>query len=233
MVRIDPKSKQVTKLSAVNDALLAGTALGTYESVTYAGANGAPIQMWVNYPPGFDKTKKYPVFLLIHGGPHNAITNGMQFRWNAQVFGSWGYVTGWPNFHGSSRVRQRVHRLDQPAAGRAAVRGRDRRRGVVRPASPGSTRDRMVAGGGSYGGYLTSIILGRPHPFKALVAHAAVYNWYTQVGADYSYEMPRFGGFWTPEQQAVFKNGSPHYRRRQLQDADARACTASATCACR
>ena len=86
----------------VNDALLAGTALGTYESVTYAGANGAPIQMWVNYPPGFDKTKKYPVFLLIHGGPHNAITNAMQFRWNAQVFGSWGYVTAWPNFHGSS-----------------------------------------------------------------------------------------------------------------------------------
>jgi len=43
------------------------------------------------------------------------------------------------------------------------------------------------------------------------VAHAAVYNWYTQVGADYSYEMPRFGGFWTPEQQAVFKTASPHY----------------------
>ena len=102
LVRIDPKAKRVTQLSHVNDALLAGTALGTYESVTYAGADGKPIQMWINYPPGFDKSKKYPLFLLIHGGPHNAITNAMQFRWNAQVFGSWGYVTAWPNFHGSS-----------------------------------------------------------------------------------------------------------------------------------
>ena len=121
VVRIDPKSKQATKLSAVNDALLAGTALGTYESVTYAGANGEPIQMWVIYPPGFDKTKKYPVFLLIHGGPHNAITNAMQFRWNAQVFGSWGYVDRLAELPRLVGVRQRVHRLDQPAAGRAAL----------------------------------------------------------------------------------------------------------------
>jgi dipeptidyl aminopeptidase/acylaminoacyl peptidase len=69
----------------------------------------------------------------------------------------------------------------------------------------------MTAGGGSYGGYLTSIILGRQHPFKALVAHAAVYNHYTQIGADFSFELPRFGGFWTPEQQAVIKQTSPHY----------------------
>ena len=37
-------------------------------------------------------------------------------------------------------------------------------------------KDRMAAGGGSYGGYLASILLGREHPFKTLVAHAAVYN---------------------------------------------------------
>ena len=43
-----------------------------------------------------------PLYLLIHGGPHNGITDGFSFRWNAQVFSSWGYVTAWPNFHGSS-----------------------------------------------------------------------------------------------------------------------------------
>jgi len=210
VVRIDPKAKRVTKLSTLNDALLAGTALGTYESVTYTGANGKPIQMWVNYPPGFDKSKQYPLFLLIHGGPHNAIPNGMQFRWNAQVFGSWGYVTAWPNFHGSSGFGNAFTDSINPQ--QDALPYRD----VMAAAEwfggqPWIAADRMVAGGGSYGGYLTSIILGRPHPFKALVAHAAVYNWYTQVGADYAYEKPRFGGFWTPEQQAVFKQGSPHY----------------------
>jgi dipeptidyl aminopeptidase/acylaminoacyl peptidase len=210
VVRIEPKSKRVTKLSTINDALLAGTALGTYESVTYAGSNGKPIQMWVNYPPGFDRSKKYPLFMLIHGGPHNAITNAMQFRWNAQVFGSWGYVTAWPNFHGSSGFGNAFTDSINPQQDVLPYGD------VIAAADwlaqqPWIDADRMAAGGGSYGGYLTSIILGRPHPFKALVAHAAVYNWYTQVGADYAYEKPRFGGFWTPGQQAVFRTGSPHY----------------------
>ena len=43
-------------------------------------------------------------------------------------------------------------------------------------AKPSSTRDRMVAAGASYGGFLATTLLGRPHPFKALVAHAAVYD---------------------------------------------------------
>jgi dipeptidyl aminopeptidase/acylaminoacyl peptidase len=134
----------------------------------------------------------------------------MQFRWNAQVFSSWGYVTAWPNFHGSSGFGNAFTDSINPQ--QDALPYKD----VIGAADwfaqqPWIDSNRMVAGGGSYGGYLTSIILGRPHPFKALVAHAAVYNWYTQVGADYAYEMPRFGGFWTPEQQAVFKTASPHY----------------------
>jgi dipeptidyl aminopeptidase/acylaminoacyl peptidase len=210
LVRIDPKSKKVDKLSTVNDALLAGTSLGTYESVTYPGADGKPIQMWVNYPPGFDKSKKYPLFMLIHGGPHNAITNATQFRWNAQVFGSWGYVTAWPNFHGSSGFGNKFTDSINPYWDDLPYRD------VIAAAEwlkaqPWIDGERMAAGGGSYGGYLTSIILGRPHPFKALVAHAAVYNLYTQVGADFAFEVPRFGSFWTPEQQAVFKQTSPHY----------------------
>ena len=59
--------------------------------------------------------------------------------------------------------------------------------------------DRQVTHGGgrgSYGGYLVSIILGREHPFKAIIAHAAVYNWYTQYAADYGAEHRRFGEFW-------------------------------------
>ena len=210
LVRIDPKSKKVAKLSTVNDALLAGTALGTYESVTYAGANGKPIQMWVNYPPGFDKSKKYPLFMLIHGGPHNAMHNATQFRWNAQVFGSWGYVTAWPNFHGSSGFGNAFTDSINPY--QDALPYQDVMAATNWLAQqPWVDADRMVAGGGSYGGYLTAIILGRPHPFKALVAHAAVYNLYTQVAADYAFETPRFGPFWTPEQEAVFRQSSPHF----------------------
>jgi dipeptidyl aminopeptidase/acylaminoacyl peptidase len=210
LVRVNPKGGAVTRLSTVNDSLLAVTDVGTYESVTYAGANGAPIQMWVNYPPGFDRSRRYPLFLLIHGGPHNAITDGMQFRWNAQVFSSWGYVTAWPNFHGSSGFGNAFADAINPQWDKLPYED------VLKAAEwlarqPWIDSTRMVAGGGSYGGYLTSILLGRPHPFKALVAHAAVYNLYTQVGADYGAAVPRFGGHWTEENQRVFGTASPHF----------------------
>ena len=58
--------------------------------------------MWVVYPPGFDATKKYPVMMLLHGGPHVGMTDALQWRWNAEVFAGWGYVVTWHNFHGSS-----------------------------------------------------------------------------------------------------------------------------------
>lgn len=211
LVRIDPASGEETKLSATNDELLRGTDLGSFESVTFTGARGAPVQMWVNYPPGFDRKKRYPLFLLIHGGPHNAITNGMQFRWNAQVFGSWGFVTGWPNFHGSSGFGQAFADSINPRQDELPYQD------VLAAArwfttQPWIDADRMGAGGGSYGGYLSSILLGREHPFKALIAHAAVYNLYTQLAADYGTEVPRFGSFWTsPEREADFRASSPHH----------------------
>ena len=209
LVRIDAASGAATKLSTINDALLAATEIGTYESVTYKGANGDDIQMWVNYPPGFDRTKKYPFFMLIHGGPHNAITDGMAFRWNAQVFGSWGYVTAWPNFHGSSGFGQDFADSINPEWAEQPYQD------VIKAADwfaaqPWIDRERMVAGGGSYGGYLTTLILGREHPFKALVAHAAVYNLYGQYAADFSAEAPRFGGFWEGDNRAVLERNSPH-----------------------
>ena len=210
LVAIDRQTGVATKLSKVNDALLEGTAFGTYESVTYAGARGDPIQMWVSYPPGFDKSKKHPLYLLIHGGPHNGITCGMSFRWNAQVFNSWGYVTAWPNFHGSSGFGNAFADSINPQQDDLPYED------VIKAAEwfaqqPWIDAAKLSAGGGSYGGYLTSIVLGRKHPFKALVAHAAVYNWYTQAAADYGIEVRRFGGTWLPEQEKVFRAGSPHF----------------------
>ncbi|MFY2762789.1 prolyl oligopeptidase family serine peptidase [Arenimonas sp. MALMAid1274] len=209
LVRVDPRSGQARKLSTVNDALLADTAIGTFESVTYAGANGDPVQMWVNYPAGFDRSKKYPVFVLIHGGPHNAVTNSMQYRWNAQVFGSWGYVTVWPNFHGSSGFGEKFADSINPEWAQMPYEDVIKASEWV-AAQPWADADRLVAGGGSYGGYLTSVILGREHPFKALVAHAKVYNLYTQYAADFGTNVPRFGGFWEEGNREVIERNSPH-----------------------
>lgn len=209
LVSIDPASGKATQMSRFNDEALAKVDFGTYESVTYAGADGVPIQMWVNYPPGFDKSKKHPLFLLIHGGPHSGITDGFAWRWQAQVFAGWGYVTAWHNFHGSSGFGQDFTDSINPDWATRPYADTIKAAEWFQ-AQPWIDNQRMSAGGGSYGGYLTTLILGREHPFKSLIAHAAVYNLYTQYAADFGANKRRFGEFWDQPEQ--FRDNSPNYQ---------------------
>jgi dipeptidyl aminopeptidase/acylaminoacyl peptidase len=207
LVRIDPRNGAPSKLSDFNDALLASFDFGPVESVSYKGANDKDIQMWVIKPPGFDPSRKYPVFLILHGGPHNGITDAWTYRWNAHVFASWGYVVAWHNFHGSSGFGQDF--ADSINPNRADLPYQDTIRAAEWfKAQPWVDGDRMAAGGGSYGGYLAATLLGRDHPFKALIAHAAVYNSYTQIGADYGAGKERFFEHW--ENPQAFQAYSPH-----------------------
>ncbi|MFA7542668.1 MAG: prolyl oligopeptidase family serine peptidase, partial [Lysobacterales bacterium] len=209
LVRVNPRNGQVMQLSSFNDEILGNIDFGSYESVTYQGANGQPIQMWVNYPPGFDRSRQYPLFLLIHGGPHSAIGDGFHWRWNAQVFSGWGQVTAWHNFHGSSGFGQEF--TDSINPDWASLPYTDTIKAAQWFAGqPWIDESRMAAGGGSYGGYLSSLILGREHPFKTLIAHAAVYNLYTQYASDYGGSKRRHGEFWDDPDQ--FRAISPHYQ---------------------
>ena len=207
LVRLGLTDGVATRLTDFNDAALAGVPLGKVESITYAGSGGTPIQMWVVHPPGFDPAKRYPVFMLLHGGPHNGIQDAVQWRWNAHVFASWGYIVTWHNFHGSSGFGQTFtdsinpDRITRPYEDTIAA-------AQWLAARPYVDASRMVAGGGSYGGFLAATLLGRPHPFKALIAHAAVYNSFTQMAADYAGETDRFFEFW--ERPEEFARYSPH-----------------------
>ncbi|MBA3987946.1 MAG: S9 family peptidase [Idiomarina sp.] len=207
LVRINPENGDMQRLDTINDALLADVELGTYESVTYTGHDGQDIQMWVHYPPGFDSSKEYPLFLLIHGGPHSAITDGFHYRWNAQTFASWGYVTAWHNFHGSSGFGQdfvdaiNPDWITAPYADTIAAAQWFKDKDYI-------DNERLFAGGASYGGYLSTILLGREHPFNALLIHAPVYNMYSQMSADFAVHAERFGHYWDND---IYQQISPHY----------------------
>jgi dipeptidyl aminopeptidase/acylaminoacyl peptidase len=206
LVRLN-ENGEVVKLSKFNDSILGGVELARHESVTYSGTDGKQIQMWIGYPPGFDKSKKYPLYFLIHGGPHSGVTDGWTFRWNTQVFASWGYVIAWHNFHGSSGFGEaftasiepdwvtKPHRDTMAAAEWFAQQ-------------PWIDSNRMAAGGGSYGGYLTTVVLGRPHPFKALVVHDGVTDRYSQYSSDHGASKKQFAEFW--EDDALYRKISPH-----------------------
>jgi dipeptidyl aminopeptidase/acylaminoacyl peptidase len=210
LVKVDTRGGEATKLSTFNDAVLSTIDFGSYESVTYKGASGADIQMWVNYPPGFDAKKKWPVYLLVHGGPHNGVQDAFQWRWQAQLFSGWGYVTAWPNFHGSSGFGQAF--TDSINPNWADLPYED----VIKAAGwlsekPWVDKTRMAAGGASYGGYLVSVLLGREHPFKTLICHAGVTNLYNQYASDFGAGKKRHGEYWEKETDAVYRATSPHF----------------------
>jgi dipeptidyl aminopeptidase/acylaminoacyl peptidase len=144
---------------------------------------------------------------LLHGGPHVGISDLWTYRWNAQVFAGWGYVTAWHNFHGSSGFGDAFADAIQPdwvtlpyQDTIAATNWFTRQRWI--------DRDRMLAAGGSYGGYLATVLLGRAHPFKTLIAHAPVYNQYSQIGSDYGGTENRYYEAW--EDPARFQATSPN-----------------------
>ena len=207
VVLVQGANEAVRRLDQFNDDVLADVDMGTSKSVTYIGADGDEIQMWVHYPPGFDSRKKYPLFLAIHGGPHGGWTDLFHFRWNSQTFSSWGYVTAWPNFHGSTGFGQAFADsinpdwLTKPYADVIAATH-------WLMDQPWIDSDRLVAAGGSYGGYLSTVLLGREHPFKAMVIHAAVYDMYAQTSADFAVHDERFGPYW--ENPDIYSTISPH-----------------------
>ena len=91
----------IARLTHVNDDVLAPLGLRPGESVRYTGAAGKPVQAWLVKPPDFDPARRYPLLVLVHGGPQGAWTDGWTYRWNAEVFASAGFVVFMPNPRGS------------------------------------------------------------------------------------------------------------------------------------
>ena len=114
-----------TPLTRINAEALQDIEFGEASSFTFRGWNGEDIQAWRVTPPGFDASKKYPLLLLMHGGPENSWTNLFHYRWNAQLFAAPGYVAALRGDYAQlSRLvglRSQVHGRNQGPVGRGAV----------------------------------------------------------------------------------------------------------------
>ncbi len=171
------------RVTGFNDALLSELAISEAEDLTFEGANGEHVQMFVVRPPGFSPGKKWPLVHLIHGGPYGVFGDTWHFRWNAQVVAAAGYVVAMVNFHGSSSFGETFARSilgdwgGKPAED--VLRATDHliARGFI-------DESRMAITGGSYGGYLTCWLATQTDRFKCAIAHAAVFNLSTLYGSD-------------------------------------------------
>ena len=152
-----------------------------------------PIQGWVAYPPGFDKSKKYPLVLEIHGGP--VANYGPHFSAEVQLFAAQGNVVLYMNPRGSDsygkEFAQTIHH-NYPSHDYD-----DLMTGVDHLISEGFIdKDRLFVTGGSGGGVLTAWTVGHTDRFAAAVVAKPVINWYSFVlTADF---YPFFADYWFP-----------------------------------
>jgi len=166
----------------MNDELFAGLDVSRPESVSYAGAEGTPVQMWILRPAGFDSARKYPLVFWVHGGPQSAFTDSWSYRWNAQLWAAQGYVLALPNPRGSAGFGQKfVDEVSHDWGGRAFE---DLMKGLAYLEKQSYIdTNRMAAAGASYGGYMMNWFQARTAKFRCLVVHCGVFNFWNMYGA--------------------------------------------------
>ena len=176
----------VTALTNFNGAGLSAFALQKAEEMNWNGALGHDIHGFLLKPSHFDPARKYPLIVLIHGGPQGAWGDNWGYRWNPQIFANQGYVIFMPNPRGSTGYGQKfVNEISEDWGGKAPV---DIANGVAEVIKkPYIDRTRIGAAGASYGGYMVDWLLGHNNDprfkYKAFVSHAGVYNLESMAGA--------------------------------------------------
>ncbi len=171
------------QLSHHNAARLAALDLNPPESFWFEGAGGARVHGTLIRPPHFDASKKYPVLLLIHGGPQQSWTDSWGYRWNEELFAAPGYVAVMINPRGSTGYGQKfTDEIADDWGGRAYE---DLMKGVdfVLAKYPFADASRVAAAGGSYGAYMVDWMATHTGRFKALISHAGVYDKTGMYGA--------------------------------------------------
>ena len=194
-VAVGGPGRAVGSVTALNDDLLAHTALGEVEELWWSSSfDGRRIQGWIIKPPGFDPARKYPLILEIHGGP---VSNyGDRFTAELQLMASAGFVVLYPNARGSTSYGEEFGDLlyrnypgndyDDYISGVDAVI----ELGYV-------DEDNLFVTGGSAGGIMTTWIVGKTGRFRAAAAQKPVVNWISKtLTADnwYGYFGSRYEG---------------------------------------
>lgn len=168
-----------TRVTRENDDFLSKLALGKNEKFRYRSGDGQELDGWLIYPHGYEPGKKYPLVLLVHGGPHGAY--GSSFMFSAQLFASRGYAVAYCNPRGSSSYGQEFMAvidgdwgnkdyLDVMACVDAVVE-----RGIV-------DEGNIFVHGWSYGGYWTTWAITQTDRFRAACAGACVANLHSDYG---------------------------------------------------
>ncbi len=172
------------QLTHHNESILAKLEMNAPETFWFESKDGTRVQAMMIRPPHFDGSKKYPLLVLLHGGPQTMWANAWGYRWNAEVFAAGGYVTLMINRRGSTGYGQKfTDEITNDWGGKAYA---DVMTGVDVALAKYKFIDgsRMAAAGGSYGGYLADWIATHSGRFKAIISHAGIYDKFSMYATE-------------------------------------------------
>lgn len=202
------KARALTK---INEPVLSQVAMQPLESFWFTGAEKAKVQGFLLRPPGFDRSKKYPMKFLIHGGPQGSWGDDWSYRWNAELLAANGYVVVMINPRGSTGYGQKfIDDVNGDWGGRAyhdLMMGLD----YVEKNYAFVDSSRECALGASYGGYMINWLEGHTTRFKCLVSHDGMFNTESAYGTTeelWFNEWEFKGTPWT--NRPLYRKWSPH-----------------------
>ena len=174
IVRIDPRSGRHAAISGFNAERAAELDRPAFREFWFENDAGFEVHSWLALPPGFDETRKYPLVLMIHGGPFSSSTDSDHVRWSPHLLAAPGYVVLLTDYTGSVGYGEA---FSQAIEGTPLLApGND----VLRAADEAIQRfdfidaDRQAATGASYGGHLVNWLLATTTRFDTLISHAGL-----------------------------------------------------------
>src|SRR5436190_8880466 len=167
---------QANAITHINDDLFKDIQQSQPEEIWYRSFDGKQIHAWILKPPDFEPSRKYPLILEIHGGPHSAYGNTYthEFQWMAAK----GYVVLFTNPRGSTSYGQDFGNIIQYHY--PGDDYKDLMAGVDEVLKKGYIdANRLGVTGGSGGGLLTNWTITQTQRFKAAVAQRDIADWYS------------------------------------------------------
>jgi dipeptidyl aminopeptidase/acylaminoacyl peptidase len=198
-------------ITHINEPVLADVRMGTAGRFTFAGWNGEEVFGFIVHPAEMVEGRKYPVALLIHGGPQGSFGNHWHYRWNPQTYAGRGYAAVMIDFHGSTGYGQAfTDSIRGDWGGKPLV---DLQKGLAAALQNYPTLDaeRVAALGASYGGFMIYWIAGNwPDRFRCLVSHDGVFNTHMAYFSTEELWFPEWDHLGTPwDQPEVYQRNNP------------------------
>ncbi len=199
-----------TFLSNFNKEKLDALDLGEIETFWFTNKKGAKIRSMVVKPAGFDPAKKYPLFVVMHGGPHSSWKEDWGYRWNYHLLAKPGYVLVLTDYTGSTGYGEKFAQDIQMDPFRGPAHDINEAAALAIKKYPFIDGSRQAAGGASYGGHLANWMEATTTHYKCLINHAGLMNSVSQWASSdaiYNRELMNGGAPWT--QSKVWQDQNP------------------------